>query len=691
MDTRPSDSTRRLHRALRALGPAAPGATRRNPPSADPLRDGLRAAAGDPRLSGLPAVMTDGGRPLLLYRGTQREAIGGVRPTLSFTSSLGVALIWSAVPPDPFSSSRDSRVAHFVPASSVHAVHLAMRRPLAWEGLTMSLYDVLVSLRYGEPDGITVEEVGKVYNYLHNRITGKAKGGEFRYEVVDEDGEPVEDESGLDFSGRTRILDEKDLFMGSEDLEDAGRLQADAFIFADAPAVVKAATRLGFDGIIHADVFAGGTGAAPTLLGLDVEELDGVEEDRDIDGEWVPSHRTWRPFSADQVVNVARLPSAEALDLWRSDRTRSNPSRPTGHGLESAMISVRRTRRNSFGVPVEDGTEYDVALADVLQWGRIRYAGDARQSLVVRLADGAVSLVRQDRYAAGSEARRAVERLARLIPMAGRPTMTEGYRVAWIDPVDLSHASPAAPVDLSVGPATAFAPGSGRVTVSWAGHRHVYYRGQKSWRGPKGSPDLSSADGDAAHHAATRALRAEALQSWAVALARGADDRTRSNPRRPAAVDPLSRADWVDLPAGTVLHHGTATAEDFAVPRGPAWFSDGPKVAERFARGSTVRPRVISYRTARPLRLLRLGGWPDLYDLGDRIWPGWSDREEQDPREVASHLCGLGLDGWWLDDGDYGVPGADVMLCRPGDALGDAFAARGLAPARASRRAGSGR
>jgi hypothetical protein len=466
-----------------------PRATRRNPPPtavAEALRDGLRVAASDPRLSDLPAVMTDEGRPLLIYRGTQRADLGGVRPALSFTSSLGVALIWSAVPADPFSSARESRVPRFLPTSSVHAVHLAMRRPLAWDGLSLSLREVLRSLRYGEPEGITAEEVGKVYNYLQNRWRGKAPGGPFSFKVVDDDGDEVPEDEGLDFSGRSAIIDERDLFADTESADDAAHLIADAFVFADAPAVHRAAARLGYDGIIHDDVFAGGSSAAPVLLGVPLDDVEGVDEEPDLREEWVPSHRTWRPFSADQVVLVARLPSADALALWSAGRRRSNPGRPAASG-------------------------------------------------------------------------------------------------------------------------------------------------------------------------------------------------------------PLAGADWMELPAGTVLHHGTATAEDFAVPRGPAWFSDGPKVAERFARGSSVRPRVLSYRTERPLRLLRLGGWPDLYALGDRIWPGWSDREEQDPREVASYLCERGLDGWWLDDGDYGVHGADVMLCRPRDVLGAAFAARDLPRARTSKRTGSRR
>lgn len=320
----PHDSTRRLHRALHALGPDPSIATRRNPPTAalaDLLREPLRAAATDPRLSGLSDAVTDEGRPLLLYRGTQRAELGGVRPALSFASSLGVALIWSAVPSDPFSSARESRVPRFLPTSSIHAVHLAMRRPLVWDGLSLSLREVLVALHYEEPDGITVEEVGKVYNYLHNRLMGKAAGGPFSFRLVDDDGEEVDEEGGLDFSGRSQILDERDLFRDTESADDAAHIIADSFVFADAPTVHRVAARLGYDGIIHDDVFAGGSSAAPVLLGVPLEDVEGVDEEPDLREEWVPSHRTWRPFSADQVVTVARLPSVEVLSLWRDART----------------------------------------------------------------------------------------------------------------------------------------------------------------------------------------------------------------------------------------------------------------------------------------------------------------------------------------------------------------------------------
>jgi hypothetical protein len=288
----------------------------------------------DPRLRRLaPAVSVRHGTPRLFYRGTQREALHGVHAALSFTDSIDVATIWSAAPGSAFASIKENRQARFLPTSTVHAAYLAMRRPIVWDDNYISLSDVLSTLRFGRDGGITVEEVGKIYNYLHNRLTGKAKGGEFRYVIRDEDGEIEEESDGLDFSGRTRILDEKDLFLETEDLATASRLAADAFIFADTPMVLKAAQRLGHDGIVHGDVFDGASAASKDLLGRKVDSLDGVEEERDIDDEWVPTHRTYRPFHADQVVAVGAVRPQVLLAPARQENPSRRSRQATTRGL----------------------------------------------------------------------------------------------------------------------------------------------------------------------------------------------------------------------------------------------------------------------------------------------------------------------------------------------------------------------
>lgn len=182
-----------------------------------------------------------------------------------------------------------------------------------WDENHVGVGEVLRLLRYGEVGGIAHGEALKIYNYLINRESGKARGGEFRYEVLDEDGDPAED--GLDLSGRSRLRDARDSFDAWSDLDYADRLVADAYVFADAPAFVRAALSLGYDGVVHDDPFEAGPPAAESLLGRRLTPRDGVERRRDVSGEMVPCHTTWRAFSASSVVEVA---SAPTLDLLRA-------------------------------------------------------------------------------------------------------------------------------------------------------------------------------------------------------------------------------------------------------------------------------------------------------------------------------------------------------------------------------------
>lgn len=180
-----------------------------------------------------------------------------------------------------------------------------------WDENHVGVGEVLRLLRYGEDGGISHGEALKIYNYLINRESGKARGGEFRYEVLDEDGDPTEE--GLDLSGRSRLRDAKDSFDAWQDLDDADRLVADAYVFADAPAFVRAARALGYDGVVHDDPFEGGPPAAESLFGRRLEPRDGVGRRRDVSGAMVPCHTTWRAFSASSVVKVASAPTLELV------------------------------------------------------------------------------------------------------------------------------------------------------------------------------------------------------------------------------------------------------------------------------------------------------------------------------------------------------------------------------------------
>jgi hypothetical protein len=178
----------------------------------------------------------------------------------------------------------------------------------------MGLGDVLRALDYGSPEGITETEVHKVYNYLHNRLTGRAKGGEFLYRVYDSEGDRVED-ADVPFDIRSPQTPiswvARDNWDEEPEVETADYLTADTFIFADAPAVQKAARRLGYNALIYPDVFAGGGDASEELLGKEVDDLYGIEMAYDLDDDFVPTHTTFRVLDPSAILGVTTTPTED--------------------------------------------------------------------------------------------------------------------------------------------------------------------------------------------------------------------------------------------------------------------------------------------------------------------------------------------------------------------------------------------
>lgn len=252
------------------------------------------------------------------FRGTQkRDPSVGVRRILSFTPSLGAALVYSARPSDVWANRPK---ATFLPTSTVYAAYIHSKRPLRLsESLQVSMGDVVRSLDYGKPNGITGDEVKRIFNYLHNRLTGRASGGEFGYKVFDEDGDLM-DENDLDlsfFDPITLISEVREDFEwnGKKHID---RVFADAFIFADAPAVQRVALRLGYDILIYPDVFAGGEYATPQLLGVEVFKLDGVSKKWDeIENEFVPSHETARCLDPEKLEYLWGVSSEKIVEDFR--------------------------------------------------------------------------------------------------------------------------------------------------------------------------------------------------------------------------------------------------------------------------------------------------------------------------------------------------------------------------------------
>lgn len=254
---------------------------------------------------------------MILFRGTQTPDTRRTgRGTISYSPSLLVAVVYSAVPGDVWAR----REVAFAKGSSVEAVQLARPRvlDLRAHGTYCSLADILSVLDY--PRGISDDEVLRIHSYIHNRLIGKASGGPVIVRVYDEDGEE-EDAHDVPLSlRRPETLVSwyaRDAYRKEPGLDAASLLVADLFAFVDAPAVRRAALAMGFDVIAHLDVFDAGVYAAEKLLGATVRDLHrlGVREAFDLTPRRVAAHETFRVIEAGAVVRSWVMPVHEAIGL----------------------------------------------------------------------------------------------------------------------------------------------------------------------------------------------------------------------------------------------------------------------------------------------------------------------------------------------------------------------------------------
>lgn len=244
-----------------------------------------------------------------LYRGTQREISKGKKKTPSYTPSLPVAVIYSAHPGyggNPY----------FLPSSTVHVAELqdnARIIELCSHNNHCSFQRVLDVLQYGEPNGLTWDEALKILWYMHFRLTGRNAGGDFLYKVFNEEGD-TENEFDLPLSLSdpiTLIYEFREEFEYDDKI--GSRLLADAFIFADAPRFGIVGSRLGFDAVSYRDIFSAEKAAKVLLSCEDIYDLEGVDEEEDLEEEYVPAHKTVRPLHDGAIQIVESIPTAQLL------------------------------------------------------------------------------------------------------------------------------------------------------------------------------------------------------------------------------------------------------------------------------------------------------------------------------------------------------------------------------------------
>lgn len=267
-------------------------------------------------------LVDESGQPLLLYRGVhhprhitpKRRKSKKRKPSMwntpqtrllsSYTPLATAAAIYSTHPGSEFGEKPS-----MFETSTVQPAFIRAGKPLKIPYTATTFGDVLRKLRYGEPNGITDDEVLRVLAYLHNRIvgaTGEVFSGDFSYKIVDEDGEEVEADWGDLLHGRTQILNLRDEIESwpDETLEKADTLQAPTYVFADSPTVKKVAERLGYDAFVYSDLFGPGE-MSQMLFNKAGEDLEGVEQEDDwLTDDDVLAIQTIRPFSEDQVRPV---------------------------------------------------------------------------------------------------------------------------------------------------------------------------------------------------------------------------------------------------------------------------------------------------------------------------------------------------------------------------------------------------
>ena len=246
------------------------------------------------------------GHPIVFFRGTTKNPRGDVafgtrRSIPSFVASADIASIYAASYQDsmlgtPFG--QEPAPPTFQRAAQVTPVFLSIQNPVDMRGLEMVDFEMgLFGLLKSDWSDWNAMQLALDIMYDLARLENK--GVTFEYSLPDP---PGAIEQG-DWGNVREWLEEA--FDEAQDEQWSGRaaelftavlaeIEVDAYAIVDTPSFKEWASGMGFDGVVHDDVFAQGAKYAQSLLGKG--RPSGLDEE--------DMHVTWRPFEATQVKSI---------------------------------------------------------------------------------------------------------------------------------------------------------------------------------------------------------------------------------------------------------------------------------------------------------------------------------------------------------------------------------------------------
>ena len=251
-------------------------------------------------------AVDDEGHPIVFFRGTTRSPKGNVRFNTrrgipSFVASADIASVYAASYQDsmlgtPFG--QEPSPPTYQSFAQVTPVFLSIQNPVDMRGIEhldfeMGLFSLLKS------DWSDWRMMEMALDIMRELARLEGKGAAFEYELPDPPG-------GIERGDWENVIEWlEEAFDEAQDENWSGsaaelftsvlaEIQVDAYAVVDTPTFTEWAEGMGFDGVVHDDVFAQGAKFSQSLLGKD--RPSGLDEN--------DMHVTWRPFAAAQVKSI---------------------------------------------------------------------------------------------------------------------------------------------------------------------------------------------------------------------------------------------------------------------------------------------------------------------------------------------------------------------------------------------------